>query len=162
MNTRWIWIILMAASLTVSAGCNNNKSVTASDDPYDLGTQLILPDPNPKIPDVPLPMGFELVEKRSRHFSAGDSRYIDHVYKGDADKFSVARFYRRYMPNTRWEIVTDRFLQGTLTLVFHKGPEECTISITGDDGLFRATHVMVQVLWTGEHLASPMENPASR
>jgi len=145
--------------LAIAVGCNGGKTASMNDNTYGQGGIILLADPNQRIPDVPIPMDFKLVEERSRHFAAGDARVIDHLYKGRADKFAVGRFYRQRMRGMRWKLVTDRFVQGTVTLVFHKGAEECTVNVTGKGGWFRPTHVMVQVIPRGDYVSTPMEPP---
>ena len=90
--------------------------------------------------------GTQVDEGRSRDFAAAGARYVDHVYKGGADKFSTARFYKRQMPVRRWILVTSLFVQGDVMLDFEKETERCRVVIT-KSGLFRRTRINVQ-LWT--------------
>ena len=55
----------------------------------------------PRLADVPVPVGFDLDEDRSRDFSSGGARWADNVYSGSADKETAARFYIRQMPIAR-------------------------------------------------------------
>ena len=88
----------------------------------------------------------------SGNFSAAGARYVDHVYKGRADKFAVGRFFKRQMPINRWALVTDMFVQGDIMLDFEKDTERCRVTIT--DGSFGATAVKV-AMWTSGRIRPP-------
>lgn len=143
----WLWMALSA----VLAGCGG--SADSGD------TQAVGPEPElvavrrPPIEDLPVPIGFYLDEDKSRNFSAAGSRYIDHAYKGSADKFAVGRFYKRQMPISRWTLVTDMFVQGDIVLDFEKNSERCRINIS-DGGLFNKTRVKMAV-WTSGRVTGP-------
>lgn len=107
----------------------------------------------PPISDLPVPIGFDLREDKSRNFAAAGTRYIDHAYSGRADKFAVGRFYKRQMPISRWALVTDMFVQGDIMLDFEKDTERCRISIS-DGGFLRSTRVKMAV-WTSGRIVSP-------
>jgi len=149
--------MLAAAAVIVVAGC--------SDDEPGLGESgnsgILLSDQTQRIPDVPIPLDFKLVQERSRHFAAGDTRFIDHLYKGYADKFVTATFYRQRMSNVRWKLVSDRFVQGTVMLSFRKGSEECAINIKGDGNFLSPTKLMIQVMPAGDQVLAPMDAPSS-
>ncbi|MHC4563388.1 MAG: hypothetical protein ACYS8X_11510 [Planctomycetota bacterium] len=150
MTARWTVVTLAVCVVVGLAGCAQNKSLEEGQTIDELGSEILLVSPDPQIPDVPLPLGFELVEGRSRHFSAGNSRYIDHLYKGSANKFSVARFYKDHMPESRWQKGPDLFAQGTVTMRFTKGAEECHVVITGAGNMLSPTHISVQVIPVGK------------
>ena len=123
------------------------------------GSQAVGPVPElvamsrPPIADVPVPIGFDLKEGKSRNFAAAGARYVDHVYKGSADKFAVGRFFKRQMPISRWALVTDMFVQGDIMLDFEKDTERCRIMIT-DSGWFGSVTVKVAV-WTSGRIRAP-------
>ncbi len=98
----------------------------------------------PPIPDLPVPIGFDMDETASRSFAAGGTRFVDHAYTGRADKYAVSRFYKRRMPVCRWVLVTDMFVQGKIILEFTKEHERCHISI-GDNGVMRPVRIEAQV-----------------
>jgi len=142
-------IVLVLAAAMLAAGCGNKTQTVDSSsgaprvvDPY----PELLAQARPPIPDLPVPLGFDLNEGKSRSFAAAGARYVDHVYSGGSDKFSVARFYKRQMPNNRWTLVTEMFIQGETMLDFEKDTERCRVIVTGG-GLFHSSKVKIQ-LWT--------------
>ena len=155
MSRHWILMMLAGAAVIVVAGCDNGEPGLSESG----NSGILVSDQTQRIPDVPIPVDFKLVEERSRHFAAGDTRFIDHLYKGTADKFVTASFYRQRMPNVRWKLVTDRFVQGTVFLAFRKGTEECSISIIGDGSLLSPTKLMIQVMPAGDQVLAPMDAP---
>lgn len=140
---------IVASTALSLAGCNGQSQSPETDG----GTYREVSTPTgliakarPTISDVPVPVGFDLDEGRSRNFAAAGARYVDHVYKGNADKFDVRRFYKRHMPISRWVLVTDMFVQGDIMLDFEKQTERCRIVATKGN-LFNPCYVKVQ-LWT--------------
>lgn len=80
--------------------------------------------------DVPVPVGFEFIERSSEDASTGARRlYLRHVYAGRANKISVRDFYREQMPLARWVRRSDGNVEGEYTLRFEKGTESCTVMI---------------------------------
>ncbi len=112
------------------------------------------------ISDLPIPVGFRLDEGRSRNFAAAGARYVDHFYKGSGEKFAVGRFYKRHMPNARWVLVTDMFVQGEIVLDFEKETERCRIVII-DGNLFNKSYIKVQ-LWTTGKIVGPGARAAGK
>ena len=98
-------------------------------------------------PDIPVPAGFELVERSSEDLSTGRGRlYLRHDYEGAADKFAIRTFYREQMPICRWRLIDDAHVAGDLTLQFEKKTERCTVRITDRKGWFeRRARVRVTV-----------------
>ena len=145
--------------LAALAGCSQDTQATG---PSGSGRPVApLPElvgmSRPPIADMPVPLGFSLREGKSRNFSAAGARYVDHVYTGSADKFAVARFYKRQMPINRWALVTDMFVQGDITLDFEKDTERCRVTVT-EGGLFNSTVVKV-ALWTSGRIIPPSGVP---
>lgn len=151
-----LWVIAMAAM----AGCNSGKKMDDSSPPPDEGAPVeLVAQARPPIPDLPVPIGFDLDEGRSRNLAAAGIRWIDHLYKGKADKFAVARFYRRQMPLTRWTLVTEMFAKGNLTLDFERQSDRCHVTVS-DGSLFHPTYVHVE-LWTAGRVPTPPSPPES-
>ncbi len=153
MRTKWI--VAGLSAMMWAAGCNNTVTIDSSSDaPRQMNAAPdLVAQSRPPIPDVPLPVGFELDQAKSRNFAAAGQRYIDHVYKGGSDKYAVARFYKRQMPVSRWTLVTDMFTQGDITLDFEKPPERCRITVF-DGSLLHPTKVKVQ-LWGSGKVTTP-------
>lgn len=157
MTGKWTFtvvsLVLMAAS-----GCGQPTRVVdrTGGAPREIGgPPELVAQSRPPIPDLPIPIGFDLDEGRSRDFAAAGARYVDHVYKGGDDKFSVARFFKRHMPVSRWTLVTSLFVQGDVMLDFEKETERCRIVIT--KARFGSTRVSVQ-LWTSGQLQTAARN----
>lgn len=153
---------LLAATLSALAGCSESGSSSSAG----LGGSTTMgPVPEvvamgrPPIADMPVPIGFSLNEGKSRNFSAAGARYVDHVYKGSADKFAVGRFYKSQMPINRWALVTDMFVQGDIMLDFEKDTERCRVTIT--DGNWGSTVVKV-AMWTSGRIRPPTGTTRSR
>ena len=122
-------VCLLLASSLISAGCNQSGTVESSggalrqvSPPLELVARA-----HPPIVDLPVPIGFDLDEGRSRNFAAAGARYVDHLYKGGSDRFAVARFYKRHMPISRWVLVTDRSRNEPL------GGAEVAVSLAHED-----------------------------
>ncbi len=93
----------------------------------------LVPRTSPPIADLPVPIGFEIVDAISRHYEAGASRYIDHTYKGAADRFAVEAFYKEQMPRNGWTGVQFRLVRGRMVLEFRKKMELATVEIASQD-----------------------------
>ena len=145
---KWTMGFVIAMLLVPAVGCNSSGTGGASsgaggklDAPLELVAQS-----RPPIPDLPIPVGFKLDEGKSRSFAAGGSRYIDHVYKGSADKFAVKRFYERHMPICRWVLVSRRLIRGEIEMDFEKETERCNIKVW-EGGWFSPVTIKF-TLWT--------------
>ena len=148
--------VAAAAAVAWMAGCNSPpRTVDSTGGRYRETTvpPELVAMARPPLPDLPVPIGFKLDEGRSRNFRGGTARYVDHLYKGGADKFAVARFYMRHMPIQRWVLVTDMFVQGEVMMDFKKESESCRI-IVSDGSLFNPTHIKI-TLWTSGRIQSP-------
>ncbi len=154
MNARQVVGVLLVAAI---AGCNGNKKVQSSGDSSSEAPVELVAMARPPIPDLPVPIGFKLDQGRSRNLAAAGIRWIDHLYKGKADKFSVARFYRRQMPLTRWTLVTEMFAKGNLTLDFERQSDRCHVTVS-DGSLFHPTYVHIE-LWTAGRVPTPPSPP---
>jgi len=146
----------MLAASAALAGCgSSSNSASYSGDAADVG-----PDPElvamrrPPVDDLPVPIGFYLDEGRSRNLAVAGARFIDHAYRGKADKFAVGRFYKRQMPISRWTLVTDRFTQGEILQDYEKGNERCRVSISDSGGLFPQTIVKLAIWTSGRAISS--------
>ena len=161
MTRIWIIGLLLAAAPILAAGCKNSNTTTidtSSGAPRQTVQESeLVAQSRPPIPDLPLPIGFDLDQGRSRNFAAAGLRWVDHLYKGGGDKFAVARFYRRQMPINRWVLVTEMFTQGSMTLDFEKQTERCHI-VVSDGNLMTPTIIKVQ-LWTSGRVQTPIGAP---
>jgi hypothetical protein len=148
MNAWKSWLAAMltvAAAGLVLAGCNGRSTIdTGQGDNREVAApSALMARANPPIPDLPVPIGFDLDAKKSRSVAAGGLRMVDHRYTGRVNKWVVGRFYKRQMPLAQWALHSDRMIQGTIFLDFSKGNESCFVVI-GDAPLW-STSVMVQI-----------------
>ena len=83
------------------------------------------------ISDLPVPMGFRILEDESEDAYTGRRRlYVRHVYAGSGEPFAVRNFYRDRMPQYKWQLVNAVHVSGTHSMVFQKGQESCTVTIS--------------------------------
>jgi len=142
--------VVAAAAVAVLAGCQEQQQIeTGSKTPVE-GDDVpgLVAQAYPPVPDLPVPIGFKLHEKRSRNQSAAGVRFVDHLYRGRADKYDLQRFYKQQMRISRWTLTVDTFTQGQITMDFQKANERCWIVISEGD-FFHPTHVKIQVFFTG-------------
>lgn len=108
----------------------------------------------PYEPDIPIPVGFKLVDSASEDRSTGVARlYLRHLYTGQADKYAVRNFYREQMPLARWSKVSEGNVRGVCTLRFEKSNESCTVEIR-DAGRGMGRHTEIQILVSQEQRGS--------
>ncbi len=99
----------------------------------------LVPRARPPIPDLPVPVGFKLVESVSRDYESDNLRFVDHTYRGDAALVQVKRFVNEQMPRKGWTLETSQFVRGVHTLRFRKGEELAVAEIAMDQNLFGQT-----------------------
>lgn len=147
---KWLWLGLMAAGM---AGCTSETATGPDGEPLAVSEDLAA-KALPPVKDVPVPIGFEIDDKRSRSFVGTGVRWVDHVYVGKADRFAVRRFYEKHMTARRWKLMATRFVQGRIRMEYEKPVpgyvEGCSIDIDTTDGLFPATEIYVQCYPRGQ------------
>ena len=150
--------MLLAAMAVAVLGCNNEKKAESSGESSSVSPPVeLVAMARPPIPDIPVPIGFDLDQGRSRNLAAAGIRWVDHLYKGRADKFAVARFYRKEMPQSRWTLVTEMFTRGNLTLDFERQSDRCHVTLS-DGNLIHPTYIHVE-LWTAGRVPQPPSPP---
>jgi hypothetical protein len=142
---------LWLAALSLAAvGCTPSSSANNSGGSNAGGS--VSPDlpalASPMVPDVPVPAGFKWDQGKSQNSATPGVRVISHIYKGSAEKFAVASFYRKQMPVSGWVLRADNFDQKIVTLEFEKEAESCRV-ILSDSGLFGGTEVLVRLYPNG-------------
>jgi len=147
-----VWV---AAAIVLTAGCNREPNTidVSSGAPRQVRPVSELVAGVAWIADLPVPVGFKLDQGKSRNYSAGGFRFVDHTYKGRADKLAVKRFYERQMPINRWTLTMSMFVRGEIRLDFEKETERCLI-IIGDGSLFHPVRIQVQMYTSGQ-VATP-------
>jgi hypothetical protein len=159
MRTRLITTcgLLLLATLTLTACEDSNRIAVNPNDPGAPASVVgLLPSARPPIDDVPVPAGFKLYESVSRSYSSAGSRYIDHTYKGDADKTDVAQFYRKYMPAKGWTFRGSQMVRGVIHLRYERPTEFCDVSIDGSNNIFGPTasiNINLQTVGRGDPAA---------
>lgn len=117
--------------MVLAMGCGEERGAAAA-----------APSVNPRLPDIPVPAGFEFLEKDSYDSVIAGRRQVLHYYKGNATVRQVAEFYRRSMRALGWAQASETFVQGKQRIRFEKGTETCHISVWDDWG----TKIQIYVL----------------
>ncbi|MBS3733711.1 MAG: hypothetical protein KGY99_02180 [Phycisphaerae bacterium] len=161
-------MIVLAAGCVVPAGCGwfdgdsgGGSVTTGGQDAPAPATGAATPAPQlqPPIGDAPVPMDFKLEESQSRNYAVAGTRFVDHVYRGRGDKFTLKRFYERYMPVNRWVKSTSIFAQGRVMLDFEKPGERCRVTIT--DSEFWGTAEISVLIWPNRPMEADAATPPS-
>jgi hypothetical protein len=83
------------------------------------------------IVDVPMPVGFVMIESKSRSYgSATEGRFVEHYYQGRASKADTLNFYREALSKNQWTLRSEQNQAGTIVLQYAKGREDLNIRIT--------------------------------
>jgi hypothetical protein len=145
--TRNVWLWVLAAELCCVAGCADVNATNGQAGNGEKPSRALIAKTTPPILDIPMPIGFEL-DATSRNSSGAGIRTVDHVYVGQADKFAVLRFYRRYMPDHGWKEMSFRYAHESGLVSFEKDvvgyKEECTV-VVRDAGLWNKVKVQISV-----------------
>jgi hypothetical protein len=148
--------MMLGLAAALAAGCTNQGSAgpsgAAPADPSELQ-----PKANPTIADVPIPVDFRYIGDRSLDSVAPGIRVIYYVFRGNKDNLAVARFFRKQMPLSGWQIRGEQGALGVKTMEFGKESEICRIVIQ-DGPLFDKTEVRVNIFPVGH----PGEAPSPR
>lgn len=131
-------------SLLVSAGCTANINTGAAPSGGGGGAGKELQgQARTHMPDVPVPVGFKLVDDRSRSYKNNTGlRWVDYLYKGRKNKLDVIAFYEKQMPSYQWTPQLTQSVQGRTALDFTKEHERCRITVFGG-GTFGSTYIHV-------------------
>ena len=149
MRGKWTFPVLGAVIVILACGCGRNTRTidTAGGAPREVSwSPGLVAMSSPYVPDIPVPLDFKQIEKKSINFGTGTARYVHHVYKGKANKWEVRRFYEKQMPINRWSLVTYMSAEGEIRLDYEKQNERCRITI-GDGSWFHRTRILARV-WT--------------
>ena len=150
---RLLCAMVLGAGLIACEGTGAATATTGNngDDaaPAKLGRVGLIPQFQPPIADLPVPIGFKLAEKISRTYESGGTRTVDHTYEGRDDKFDVDRFYVEQMPLKGWKAKAKRMERGVITQTFEKDNELATVVISDAKGLTTnrtSIHITVQTV----------------
>ena len=84
---------------------------------------------HPMLENIPLPVGFQMVEQHSYGRSSGQLRYASCEFEGRLDPAAVNRFYKEYMPAAGFTLRQERFNRGQYVMEFDSTAEESTVRI---------------------------------
>jgi hypothetical protein len=110
-------LVLMAAT----GGCNKEPSPAS---PTVLQTR-----PQPYVPDVPVPAGFDREERKSSYASTAGHRDVRDIYRGKEPALVARNFYLHYMPTSGWDLLDEKLQNSVYVLNFRKDLERCEIRI---------------------------------
>jgi hypothetical protein len=149
MNNRTVLSIAYAlgcVGLLLVVGCFGGTELSPTSD----ANTTLVPIQTPQVPleDVPIPVGFDLDENRSRYFAPGNTRFVDYFFKGSMDRSQVAAFYRQEMTYAGWELIDERTSEDSMVIMdFDNGTEKCNITLSQSSNLFKPTQLHI-ALWT--------------
>lgn len=123
------WGLLLATSFV--AGCTTFQSGSDSSRANQTSVRAMQ---HPLLVGIPLPAGFDLVEKESVHSSSGSLRVAKCVFKGGMRPSEVVKFYKEQMAAGNWNLRSESFDQGVYDQRYESDREECFVRI-GHSGL---------------------------
>lgn len=152
-KTARLFVLPVAVALSLTA-CDSVPRM--SDDnqllPPRTGDGLVA-KPNSPIADAPMPIGFVMVESRSRAHAAAGSRTVHHVYQGQSTRADVVNFYRTTLSQYQWDRKSESITPSVIDLTWTKGREVLVAKITTSGGvttieidIHNATEVLVPKL----------------
>jgi len=137
-SRRTIGGVALLGLVAMGTGCVSSGSADQ--------TIRLVPLARPFEKDIPVPVGFRVVDSASEDRSTGTHRlYLRHVYEGDAAKAAVRSFYREQMPLSRWVNTSDGNVNGEYTLRYEKETEVCTVLIRDRRSMRTGSQVQVVV-----------------
>jgi hypothetical protein len=114
-------LICLAYYAVILSGCATSGKTNT---PQVLEPQAIL-----KFSDLPIPNGFELLEKESYSFENAGVRVAVLRYKGKANIDQIINFYKEQLPMYGWTI-SNIIEYGERLLNLEKGNELCVINLS--------------------------------
>ncbi len=121
-------------------------SSTSTDDPDPDRIRVgLVPQPRLAIKDLPVPLGFELIDEQSRTYYLGKNRIIDHIYEGKGTRGDADRFYRQQMLIKGWVKRGDKTIHGKSVLLFEKKSEFCEVTIHQKSRTFGGHTATIQI-----------------
>jgi hypothetical protein len=109
------------------AGCRNNPVVPISDDNQLLQSEhgsILVASPDAPLPDVPCPVGFELIASRSTgRINPDGTRQVRHVYQGLADFAAAVEYYRDVLESHGWKSISQT-AEGADTVLGYRSSRE--------------------------------------
>jgi hypothetical protein len=110
------------------AGCQDSNAnapvVTTTDQ-----TPVATPVEHPLLKGIPIPIGFKIVQEKSRVRHRGSMRDAQCEFQGTLIPSEVVRFYEQYMPAAHFKLGPKIFVDGDYTLRFESSTEECNVIV---------------------------------
>lgn len=138
-------LLMMLSLALLLAGCTQKvrlPGVPFSDEgsylPPKAGPGVVAAEKS-YIPDVPMPIGFKPLPKRSSSSSDAYARTVHHVYQGHASSAEVVLFYRQHLGKYHWNYTGREQTDHSLVLYYTKGPEQLRIAARQRFGLTTIT-----------------------
>lgn len=123
----WALACLLLPVMMLTAGCRNNPVLAVSDDNRVLQRGkdgILVANPQSPLPDVPAPVGFELIPAKSfGRINPGGTREVRHVYQGLADFSAAIEYYRRQAATHGWQSI-HQLADGQETVLTYQSPRE--------------------------------------
>ena len=123
-----------------SSGSSRTSSVSSGaadsggyNSPAPVQPTGLLAKARPPVPDLPVPIGFDMVEDISRSYESAGARFIDHSFRGKARKFDVERFCRIQLPLKGWTFRGSQMVRGAFTMRYEKGNEFLEVHIWSEE-----------------------------
>lgn len=144
-----LWAIGLVGLMVLGlAGCGDHKEGSVN---------RLTPRSKSYLDGVPVPSGFDLVDKMTEDHESGQQRTARHQYRGFGDEHAVRDFYREQMPLQGWSRVSDHNVKGIVDIRFERKGEACSIKI--EPGWLNITNIQVIVEPFNRSLTEPPKRP---
>ena len=85
--------------------------------------------------DVPMPIGFVLIDSRSRNLTTSNHRFIEHFYQGRAQRKDLLDFYRRSTNRRGWQPQREQTAGAATWIIFTRDDEDLQVRISYRDDI---------------------------
>lgn len=116
-------IFILGAAIFLLTGAFGCASLSNKNSAQTLQAQALL-----KFPDLPVPIGFNILAKDSYSFESSGMRVGLLRYQGKANLEQVVTFYKEQMPMYNWALLNVT-QYGDCIMNFEREQESCIISI---------------------------------
>jgi hypothetical protein len=118
---RMVGVLLVLLGLLGLSACNK--------EPTPASPTVLQARPQPYVPDIPVPAGFDREERKSSYTSTAGHREVRDVYRGKEPALVARNFYLHYMPTGGWELLDEKLQNSVFVLNFRKDQERCELRI---------------------------------
>jgi hypothetical protein len=99
------------------------------------GGQGLVAQTRSPIPDVPMPIGFKVVNSKSSATVTPTARIVDHLYQGLSTVADAVVFYRRVLAENNWSPDREQTHGSRHLMVYTKGRERLELETWRDGGV---------------------------